>query len=135
MANEEKLKYLEFIQMNIDRMSRASFAYKAWTVTAITALFAASIAAKNADLILISLLPVIIFWWLDSYHLEIERRFIKLFNEARKEQGVSFDLTPSNRLKSKRGIFSTAFSTTIVMLYVPLLFFILMVYSVTKCTC
>ena len=107
MSIEAKLKYLDHIQMNIERMSRASFTYKALAVSAVTALFASAVASKIPDLALLAIFPIFIFWWLDSYYLEIERRFVKLYNRAKEEEVPSFNLTPSDDLKSKYHILST----------------------------
>lgn len=132
MSNDAKLKYLDHLQMNIDRMSRASFAYKAWAVSGVTALFASAVASEIPDLALVAIFPIFIFWWLDSYYLEIERRFVKLYNIAKDEEVPSFNMTPSNSLKSKYHILSTAFSFTILLLYVPLVLFVVVIYAYLK---
>jgi len=132
---EDKLKYLEFIQGNIDRMSRASFSYKAWAVTALTALFAAAIATEKDLLILLAALPIIIFWFLDGYHLEVERRYIKLYEAAIEQDVPSFDLRPRPLKNSKLEILSTIFSPTLNFLYVPLLFFVVASYGISTCSC
>lgn len=132
---EDKLKYLEFIQGNIDRMSRASFSYKAWAVTALTVLFASAITTETDSLILVALIPILVFWFLDGYHLEVERRFIRLYEKALKQDEPSFDLRPRALKNSKLEILSTIFSPTLNFLYVPLLFFVVISYGIRICSC
>jgi len=133
MTLEAKLKYLDHLQSNIDRMSRASFTYKALVVSAVTALFAAAVASEVPELVLVSIFPILIFWCLDSYYLEIERRFVKLYNIAKNEEVPSFNMTPSESLSSKYQLLSTAFSFTVLLLYVPLAMFVIILYAYLSC--
>lgn len=80
---EEKIKYLEMIQNIIQRMTNNSFLMKGWTVTLIVAVFVLSDKAMNPNYFWIAYVPVIVFWFLDSYYLLLERRYIFLYNEVR----------------------------------------------------
>lgn len=75
MGNESKLKHLEMIQGIINRMASNSFALKGWAVTLVAGIFA--LASKDTDKIyfLIAYVPIVVFWFLDSYYLLQERLF------------------------------------------------------------
>lgn len=77
--NETKLKHLEFIQTVISRMNNCSFLLKGWSVTLVSALFALS--AKDADprFVLIAYFPAIVFWILDGFFLDQEKRYRQLY--------------------------------------------------------
>ena len=85
---ENKIKHLEFIQSNIARMNQCSFNMKGWAIailSALLAVYAASIedAGKgNAIFILVAIVPTILFWFLDSYYLQQERKFRGIYNDV-----------------------------------------------------
>ena len=95
---ENKIKYLELIQGIINRMSSNSFMLKGWAVTLVAGIFA--ISAKDAEKMyfLVAYIPVIIFWFLDSYYLKQEHLYISLYNEVRlkKETEIDFSLDASH---------------------------------------
>jgi uncharacterized membrane protein len=64
---ENKLKHLEFIQMNINRMSKNSFLLKGWSLTLIVALFAVTNNNVNNKWVIIAFYLILIFWFLDSW--------------------------------------------------------------------
>lgn len=87
--NEHNIKHLEFIQSNIARMNQNSFQMKGWSITilsALLAIFAASIDNKtgsgNVGFIFVAIVPTFIFWLLDSYYLQQERKFRGIYNDV-----------------------------------------------------
>lgn len=85
---DAKIKHLEFIQSNIARMNQCSFQMKGWMITvvsALLALFAASIDKEtgtgNTVFIFIAIAPTVIFWFLDSFYLQQERKFRGIYND------------------------------------------------------
>ncbi len=86
--SEEQIKHLEFIQNVITRMNANSFQIKGWTITIVAALLAIYVSTKNEYFVLVSLFPIIVFWFLDSYYLMQERKFRGLYNDV---AGVSED--------------------------------------------
>ncbi|MBK1829041.1 hypothetical protein [Haloferula rosea] len=78
-TDETKLKHLEFIQAVISRMNNCSFLLKGWSVTLVSALFALS--AKDVDIrfVLIAYFPAIVFWILDGFFLDQEKRYRQLY--------------------------------------------------------
>lgn len=76
-----KLKYLDMIQNIITRMASNSFILKGWAVTLITGTFALSSKDSNSWFFLIAYVPIILFWFLDSYYLQMERKYRNLYNQ------------------------------------------------------
>jgi hypothetical protein len=77
--NETKLKHLEFIQAVISRMNNCSFLLKGWSVTLVSALFALSAKDADARFVLIAYFPAIVFWILDAFFLDQEKRYRQLY--------------------------------------------------------
>lgn len=85
---ESKIKHLEIIQNNITRMNQCSFQIKTWSLTIVTALltFYATTASEghsgNVLFIIIAIVPTAVFWFLDSYYLQQERKFRGIYNDV-----------------------------------------------------
>ena len=77
--NEYKIAHLEMIQGVINRMGNNSFIIKGWAVTLVSGLFAVSI--ENYKIAFISLVPIFLFWWLDTFFLYQERLFRELYKD------------------------------------------------------
>lgn len=77
MANE---KHLEFIQQIINRYNSNSFIIKGWTITIVSAILALAGTVKEPRLIPIAIIPIILFWFIDTYYLSNERCFVDLYN-------------------------------------------------------
>ena len=109
MGNESKLKHLEMIQGIINRMASNSFALKGWAVTLVAGIFA--LASKDTDKIyfLIAYVPIVVFWFLDSYYLLQERLFRSLYGKVRQlpENEIDFDMnTKGDEFKSEKNVCS-----------------------------
>ena len=72
--NDDDRQYLLIMQGNIERMAANSSNCKTWMVTIVSALMAlqCSINALNGW-ILLGVLPIVLFWYLDVYYLHLER--------------------------------------------------------------
>ena len=77
-----KEKHLDNIQAVITRHNSNSFMIKGWTITICTAIFALAGTWKEPILAIISFVPIIIFWLLDSFYLANERCFVSLYSAA-----------------------------------------------------
>jgi uncharacterized membrane protein len=120
---EKKIKHLEFIQTIINRMAGNSFLIKGWAITLVAALFALSSKDANKNYIIISFLPVIIFWILDAYFLSRERAFRCLYDKVRNldENKIDFSLDISQFKERKNNWFWSMFSHTILFFYTSLI--------------
>lgn len=96
MANENKLKHLEFIQNVITRMNSNSFMIKGWCVTLVAALFA--LAAKDSEVkfAIIAYIVIPTFWVLDGFFIIREKHFRDLYNQVRlkNEEDIDYSMTP-----------------------------------------
>jgi len=128
----EKIKYLEMIQNIIFRMASNSFLLKGWAVTLAVGTFV--FASNYADRILFfaANVPISIFWFLDAYYLQQERKYRVLYNNALGENGVCFDLKPPNSASSEKTLFYQSFvSRTIIGFYLPMTFFPAAMYVIS----
>lgn len=78
---ENQIKHLEFIQGIITRMSQNSFQLKEWMIAIISALLALYANSNNVVYIFVALVPVLLFWFLDAYYLQQERKFRGIYND------------------------------------------------------
>tara|TARA_B110001450_G_scaffold74322_1_gene70794 strand:- start:3614 stop:4075 length:462 start_codon:yes stop_codon:yes gene_type:complete len=79
---ESKRQHLEFIQNIITRMNANSFQIKGLGITLVTALMAVYASTKNVTFIFLGILPLLLFWFLDSYYLQQERKFRGIYNDV-----------------------------------------------------
>jgi len=120
---ELKMKHLEMIQNVITRMASNSFILKGWAVTLVSGTFFLSAREANTLLFLIAYIPILLFWFLDSYYLQLERKYRVLYNEVAKkaENAIDFDLTPPARTKNQDTNFLKSFwSRTEFWFYFPI---------------
>lgn len=121
---DNKIKHLEMIQGVINRMAGNSFMLKGWAVTLVAGIFA--LASKEADkrYFLITYVPIVVFWFLDSYYLLQERLYRDLYNDVRKKEDsqIDFSLNASiyTNLDFKRTLQGCLFSKTELWFYIPL---------------
>lgn len=124
--NEDQRLHLQFIQNVITRMNVNSFQVKTWTVSIIVALVALAVNSKNYMYILISVVPTILFWTLDSYYLQQERKFRGLYKDV-VLGNVPLYLMQINRYREGIYQFSSAlFSNLIIKFYGAILASILL---------
>jgi hypothetical protein len=124
--NEDQRLHLQFIQNVITRMNANSFQVKTWTVSIIVALAALAVNSKNYMYILISVVPTILFWTLDSYYLQQERKFRGLYKDV-VLGNVPLYLMQINRYREGIYQFSSAlFSNSIIKFYGAILASILL---------
>lgn len=132
---EEQIKHLEFIQNIITRMNTNSFQIKGLAIMIVSALLAIYASEKNANFILISIFPLVLFWFLDAYYLTQERKFRGLYNDLinnNKKELKPFEMRPDLYKKGKFSFWSVLFSKTIWTLYIPVTAIMLIIYFYLK---
>jgi hypothetical protein len=92
---DDKLKYLEFLQAVISRMASNPFLIKGWSVGLTTAVLGFSVKESNWALALIAVVSAASFWLLDAYNLGLERLFRRLWVTAVADAQAKFDMSPS----------------------------------------
>jgi len=120
---ECKLKHLELCQNVVTRMAGNSFFLKGWAVTITSAIFAISSVEKIGHGIFIVIIPILIFWFLDSYYLRQERLYRKLYDAVRvkKEEEIDFSLNASVFNSDVQSLIRIMFSVSILPFYSSLL--------------
>lgn len=83
MEKEEKNIHLQMIQDIIARMGQNSFHMKGWAIGIMIAIFSFAGDQSNIKCILFTIMPMIIMWFLDSYYLQLERKFRLLYDDVR----------------------------------------------------
>lgn len=121
--SEAQIRYFEMIQQLIQRMSNNSFLLKGWDVTLIAAVFV--LASDNVDNIFLQFLyvPNIIFWCLDAYYLQVERKYRVLYNNKVLNQSddLNFELNiPQSSKMEKTCFVQCFFSKTELLFYFPI---------------
>jgi len=131
---ENKLKHLEFIQAVISRMAANSFIIKGWSITLVAILFTLSTAKTNNGYMVVSFIPVLMFWILDGFFLSRERSFRSLYNHVRKLKvdEVDFLMDISNYKKGENNWFRSIFSGTTSIFYISLIISMLIIYYLIK---
>ena len=86
-------KEIEIIQSIIRRMAFNSFLIKGWTLTLV---IASLLINNNFEEKWLGFIPLVIFWFLDTYYLRQEKLFRKLHN-----------WTKNNRLQTNELFFDT----------------------------
>jgi len=123
--SEKKIKHLEFIQNSITRMSTNSFIIKGWCITIISAVYALSDKDSNRNFSFISYVLIPIFWYLNSYFLQLERKFRLLYDKIRilGENNIDFtmDINIDEFKTKKTNLFNCFFSKALWPLYVILI--------------
>ncbi|MDX9993196.1 MAG: hypothetical protein RBS68_14240 [Anaerolineales bacterium] len=131
----EKIKHLEFIQDVIARMNQNSFQMKGWMVAIASTLLALYASTKNEAFALVAVFPTLVFWFLDSYYLQQERKFRGLYNDVagtcEKPQEIKlFAMRPDLYQGGKYSFWNVLVSGSIVSLYLPVIVVLLAIYFI-----
>lgn len=91
---ENKIEHLKMIESIIERMARNSFQLKGWAMTLVTLVGALSANDADKRFIILAFIPIVVFWLLDSFYLQQERKYEALYREttAKDEKDTSFNL-------------------------------------------
>jgi len=131
---ENKQKHLEFIQIIISRMATNSFIIKGWSITLVVILFSLLSTKTNNDYIIISFIPILMFWILDGFFISKERSFRALYDHVRKLKVGEIDFS-MNILDFKIGRnnwFCSIFSSVSTIFYISLIASMLIIYCLIK---
>ena len=100
--DEDCRLYLTMLQSNIERMATNCKNCKTWMITMVTAFMALESAVKAVnEWILLGLLPIVLFWYLDAFYLSLERgmrnrerNFINSVNDNKDVSSMLFNFQP-----------------------------------------
>jgi len=112
------MKEIETIQSTIKRMSSNSFLIKGWTITLVVVTL---LLKRTEEQILIAFIPLLVFWFLDSYFLWQERMYRKLYdwviNNRLKKEDYLFDMNAYRFKDDVNSRLRIMFSTTLGWFY------------------
>ena len=132
MDNKERvIKHLEIIQGVINRLGHDSFLLKGWSMTllAIIVIFIAKNEIQYTWFVLLLLIPIIGFWFLDGYFVRQERLFREAYNEIRKQEDTDFTMDVTKyKNQSKCKWTASMFSLTLNVFYGIEILFVLAIY-------
>lgn len=131
---EEQIKHLEFIQNVITRMNSNSFQIKGWAITVVSAFLALYASNKNEIFIFIAIIPTILFGLLDTYYLQLERKFRLIYDNI---IDPAINVTPfnmsldqlnnnNNNKNEEKTFFSVMKSPSILYLYLSICILLLL---------
>ena len=115
-------KEVDLVQSIINRMANNSFLIKGWTISlvVVTILF-----EGRTEHIYIAFLPLIAFWYLDSYFLRQERLYRELYTwiveNRRQTDEKLLDMNAYRFKKAVPGTFKTMLSITLGVFYFAIL--------------
>lgn len=75
-------KEIDLVEDAISRMAKNAFLIKGWCLSVLAFVFALAGKFSVGKLSFLLLVPVISFWWLDSYYLRLERLFRKRYEDV-----------------------------------------------------
>jgi hypothetical protein len=126
---ESKRQHLEFIQDIITRMNANSFQIKGMALTIVSALLAIYAATTNVAFIFLGIAPTFLFWFLDSFYLQQERKFRGVYNNVcglKSDMEIKLYEMPIQKFKGGQYCFLRVFiSKTIALLYGTVVFLLL----------
>jgi len=118
--SELKIHYLDMIQDVIKRMENNSFVLKGWAVTLIAGVFALISKDAKISYFIIPYMPVLLFWILDSYYLQLERKYRALYKAAIKKNSSEIDFNldvPKSSWEDKTTYLQSLISKTEIIFY------------------
>ena len=132
---QNKYKHMDYIQSAISRMASNSFYLKGWNITIIAAIVALSFKESDWRIYACALVLNIVFWFLDSYYLQLERKYKVLYEIAIKKDinEIDFDLSIDGitydklNLKKVR-IISCICSRSEVFFYIPIIIIMTIIF-------
>ena len=129
IVNDQQVQHLEMIQHVIERMSQNSFALKGWAMTLVVAVCALAANGSERKIAFVAYVPITVFWFLDSYYLQKERKFRALYNNVLVgDSSKSFNMDISHINDKRTKYFFCLFSITEWLFYLGMLFGITVVF-------
>jgi energy-converting hydrogenase Eha subunit H len=133
--DDKWIKHLEFIQSNITRMNTNSFQIKGLLFAIIPAILAIYSTTQKNLFIFIALLISIILWLVDSYYMQLERKFRGIYESVVIiiNNGTPTDLPdikpfemPLEKLTNKKySYFRLVFAKKMFLIHIPVMLLLL----------
>ncbi|MFA7658305.1 MAG: hypothetical protein WCY19_02615 [Candidatus Gastranaerophilaceae bacterium] len=133
---EFKKQHLDMIENIITRMANNSFLIKGWSISLISAILIFADHKNDMNFIYMLFLPNLAFWFLDSFYLQLERKFKRLYEKVqndyiRKTDNVAlFDMNTKN-IKVEN-IISIMFSKSELPIHFTIFLILLVIVLIAK---
>ena len=88
---ENKIKHLEMIETIIERMGNNSFQLKGWAVALVSIIVALAARETDRKFFILAFIPLIAFWFIDSFYLQTERKYKQLYKNVLMKQESEID--------------------------------------------
>lgn len=95
-------KEIDLIEAVITRMAHNSFLVKGWILSICAFVITIRQSVPLTRLSLLLIVPILSFWWLDSYYLRLERAFRSLYDERLKQRTENNDWSGLYKLNIKQ---------------------------------
>lgn len=133
----DRVAHLGFIQGAINRMAGNSFFCKGWAVTLFSALSAFVVSAEGSHVLCVPWLlaaAVLVFWWMDSWYLRMERLFRRLYDRVRlgDEAGNPYDMSFKPFMGEEQCVFRIMFSRSTLPVYSVMLVAALVLFLIRR---
>ena len=134
---ENKTEHLKMIEDIISRMAANSFQLKSWTVSLISAILIFADFKNEICFVWIAFVPIFVFWYLDAFYLQLERKYRKLYSMVQKDfvtqknEVACFDM--NTRGLAVENVFLIMFSKSICPIYVVIIVVTLIVLIKHSC--
>lgn len=95
---------------------------KGWAVTLVAGIFALSSKDTSSIYFLVAYVPIIIFWFLDSYYLQIERQYKHLYDLSTDipAENIDFKIKRPKPSRERETLYEQClFSRTEILFYLP----------------
>ena len=128
---EQRIKHLEMIQGIITRMNQNSFMLKGWMITIVSALLAIYADKGNVAYLVVTIFPILVFWFLDAYYLQQERKFRGIYSDIVDGKNIPIFQMPigeyNDKMDCRYSYCKVFWSKTIAGLYCTILVFIVLI--------
>ena len=139
-ANPAVQKHLEILQSIIDRMALNSSNCKTWCITIVSAILALAYQQNSTTISNLAYIPLLLFFFLDSYYLSIERNLRNEFGEfvtalhkgsLNKEQIYQLEIR-SNFFHQIAQTLKTAFSSASILPFYGVFICLVIISTIVK---
>lgn len=133
---ESKIKHLEMLTSIIERMASYSFMLKGWGITIVAGMFALAGKEMNQSYLIFAYVPLVTFWFLDSYYLQLERKYKALYKDVRikAEDEIDFNMDIGEiqfiNTNKRSKYFNCLFSMTEWIFYIPIIVVIAFILNI-----
>ena len=133
ILKEYLVKEIDVIQSIINRLANNSFLIKGWAITLIvvTLLFEGS-----EDKVFVAFIPLIAFWYLDSYFLQQERLYRELYkwviNNRLQTRDHLLDMNAHRFDGNVQSVIKIMFSVTLLTFYGSITFLLIAAIVLTR---